>query len=196
MLSDSVSSLASTAVSSLVSFIASKAYNNLACICFNEPKRFDIGLDNAPSNCAIISRRDGSFEIAVISSTPTTFPSTMPPFITREGMSLAVLTKTFAAAAGSLSQTAIAVGPANRSLNCSTSVSFAAIFRSVFLTILNSVSASFRLDLRPSSSATVSPLYSTRTTEGLALKISLNRLTISFFAALLNITHSLNVSMF
>jgi len=61
-------------------------------------------------------------DIAVISSKPTTFPSIIPPFITREGRSFAESTKTFAAAAASLSQTAIAVGPVSLSLNCSISV--------------------------------------------------------------------------
>ena len=77
----------------------------------------DIGELKSPINCAINSSLDGSFDIASISSTVTSFPSSNAPLIFKSSLSFADLTNTFAVAAESLSQKAIAVEPTNSSFN-------------------------------------------------------------------------------
>jgi hypothetical protein len=69
-----------------------------------------------------------------------------------------------ATAIGSSKPKAIPVGPAKKSFADSIGVPFAAIFTMVFLNTLYSAPASFKSLLSCASSATVSPLYSVRTT--------------------------------
>jgi len=70
----------------------------------------------------------------VISPIVSSFPSRMPPLMTRGELVLAKSRRLFAVATGSPLMKAIADGPVSRSSKPSTPASFAAIFVSVFFT--------------------------------------------------------------
>lgn len=106
----------------------------------------------------------GSFDMALISATVQSLPS-ITPLLTLNFSFLSAYSSNFLAAAiGSSKPKVMPIGPTNRPSAGATEVPFAAILLRVFLTTLYSAPTPFKPFLSSAISATVSPLYSVRTT--------------------------------
>ena len=123
-----------------------------------------------PASLASNSSRGAILDKAIISSVVRSFPSSIPPLITRfslllEKFAIAFATETASASppSGRVPVNAMAVGPTSNS-SISKSSSFAAKRTREFLYTLYSPPASLIASLRAAMSVTLSPRYSVSTT--------------------------------